>query len=299
VSATETALRVVRWSTFPAGALPRGDLHELGALASPAPEVRAFLGKLAATTAARLALDAPPLSDARPAGPAALWLAAAAGAAATPEAGELVRLCPPAQGGWDLVLRHAVVGATLDAVPPLFAESLRAASPLTALLLAPARGEEDDIVALAERLLAQADGRRLLINTLSTPVDDPESLRWRGLLLQSLRLQPRSRPFVLDVYEAAVAVHGRRWLGTIDYAFHALGASHAASEPPAVTGDGARAGERGLQLALAVGEYWAALRALRRTHLSWLQRRPYLHFNVYLQGIKLASTVEKLQGGGN
>ncbi len=287
MSAADTAMRVLEWASSPAGPPPPGDLRALEALAEPGPELRAALGRLAARSAARMTLASPPLGDASPPGPAALWLAAAVGAASRPEASEIVRCCPPAPSAWERVARHAVVRRAWGHVPPVLAEALLGASPLTALLAAPPRGDEDATRLVGERLLEHRDGRRLLVAVLSRPADGlPEDqtprLAWRGSLLDGLRQEDAHRTFVLDVYEAAIALHRAAWIERI----------HAAASILAQPG----APQEHLDFALAAAAWWEPLRSLHRSHLDWIRERKYMDFHVYLQGIKLATFAARLQG---
>ncbi len=283
MSAIDTATRVLEWASSPAGPPPPGDLRDLEALAEPGAELRAALGRLAALTAARMTLASPPLGDAAPPGPAALWLAVAVGAASRPEASEIVRCCAPADSAWELIARHAVVGRVWEHVPPILAETLLGASPLSALLTVPPRGEEDAIRLLGEGLLEHRDGRRLLVSTFSQPEDLAPLLAWRGSLLDGLRQAEAHRTFVLDVYEAAIALHRDAWLDRIRAAGSVL------ADPAALP--------ETLEFALAVAGWWEALRNLHRSHLDWLRERKYMDFHVYLQGIKVASFAARLRGG--
>ncbi|MCP4654201.1 MAG: hypothetical protein GY856_02160, partial [bacterium] len=153
MTAIDTVSRVLEWACSPAGPPPPGDLRDLDALIKPAPQLRAALGRLAALTAGRMTLDSPPLGDAKPPGPAALWLAVAVGAASDPRASEVVRCCAPASSAWERVARHAVVRSAWESLPPTLAEALLGASPLTALLTVPPRGEEDATRRLGEQLI--------------------------------------------------------------------------------------------------------------------------------------------------
>lgn len=282
MSATETAIRVLTWATDRDGPPPSGDLRELGALVTPDAAARQALARAAAHMAARLSLVSPPLGDPEPLGASALWLAAAIGAHRHPAAIDLIKCCEPSPSAWDLIARHAVILPALEHLPPLFAEALVTTSPLTGLLILPPGGQEDQLALLCERLLDHFDGRRLLVHLFCQAESPAPMLSWRGRLLAALRLAARYQPFVLDVYEAAVALHAQAWLARIAEAQRIL------SGPPAPP---AR-----LQLALSIGRWWQPLRAMHRAHLDWLRERRYLDFHIYLQGIKLASMIGHLQG---
>jgi hypothetical protein len=278
MSALDTAVRVMEWAYEPVGPPPASDLRALEALLEPLPAQRDLLGRLAALTAAHLSLTAPPLSEVAPPGCSAFLLAAAIGAAQRPEAVELVRYCDPPRSAWELIARHAVVRPALHYLPPALAETLCGASPLTALLLVPPKGEENQIVQLGERLLAHPDGRRLLVNQFCRPDVPAPLLTWRGSLLDRLRLVPDYQPFVLDVYEAALALYGSAWNKVSQEALMVL------------------LSKDRLDFVLAVATWWEPLRALYRSHLDWLRARPYLDFYLYLQGIRLAQIVRQFQG---
>ena len=281
MSALDTAVRVMEWACGPVGPPPAGDLRSLEALLEPLPAQCALLGRLAALTAAHLSLTAPPLGEVAPPGCSAFLLAAAIGAAQRPEAVQLVRYCdPPPCSAWELVARHAVVRPALAYLPSMLAETLCGASPLTALLLVPPRGEESQVVQLCERLLAHPDGRRLLVNQFCQPNVPSPLLAWRGRLLDRLRLAPDCQPFVLDVYEAALALYGSAW--------------SAVTQEAATVLSGPELSKDRLDFVLAVAAWWEPLRALYRSHLDWLRARPYLDFYLYLQGIGLAQRVRSL-----
>ncbi len=292
MSATETALRVLYWTFSHTGPFPHGDLGQLEALATPAPEVRAFVTNLANACAARLSLSRPPFGDTSALGSTPIWLAAAAGAGSHPQAVDLVRCCRAAARGWDLVARHAVVAplVTAAAAPASFCEELLLASPLTQLLWAPGRGEYDATISTARQLLGHRDAERLLVATLAAPTDIPAVLSWRGALLGALWNLPQHQSFVLDVFECAVALHSAEWCALIDDAFLALAQSEAML-------DGA--GDEPALRARSIGAFWEPLRSIRRARLEWIRKRRYLDFETYLYAIRLAAVVSRLQGEGN
>ena len=274
MSALDTAIRVLDWALEPEIPPPMGSLTHLETLLKPTPAAQAALGRLAASTAALVGLRTPPLGDATAPGGGAFLLAAAIGAAQHPAAAELLRCADSPRSAWDWVVRHGLAQAALAHMPPVLAERLHAASPLTALLLAPLPGEENQAVQLAEHCLAHADGRRLLIHHCCDPNASSKCLVWRGLLLGRLGLVSEFQPTVLDVYETAVALHRQPWLELTQESWAALGGPTPSAER--------------LELITAVAAWWEPLRALHRAHLDWLRERTYLDFNLYLQGIKLA-----------
>jgi hypothetical protein len=278
MSALDTALQVVTWACAPAGPPPRGDLTALAGLLEPTPAHTALLGRLAALAAARLSLTPPPLGDTTPLDSSALLVAAAIGAGDHPAATELLACSDPPHSGWQLVVRHALVQPALDHLAtPTLRERLRLASPLTALLRVPPPGEENQVVRLGERLLAQPDGGRLLVQQFCQPKVPVAWLGWRGSLLDRWRLVPAYQPFVLDVYEAARALHGADWQVLIEAALIVL--------------RGFKPSDAQLDLVQGVAAWWQPLRALHRSHQDWLRERPYLDFDFYLSGIRLAQMV--------
>jgi hypothetical protein len=279
MSALDTAVRVMEWACGPVGPPPPGDLRSLEALLEPLPAQRDLLGRLAALTAAHLSFTAPPLGEAAPPGCSAFLLAAAIGAAQRLGAVELVRCCDPPRSAWELVARYAVVRPALAYLPSMLAETLCVVSPLTALLLVPPRGEENQVAQLGERLLVHPDGRRLLVNQFCQPKVPAPLLAWRGSLLDRLRLAPDCQPFVLDVYEAALALYGSTW--------------SAVTREAATVLSGPEPSKERLDFVLAVAAWWEPLRALHRSHLNWLRAMPYLDFYLYLQGIWLAQMVRR------
>jgi hypothetical protein len=183
---------------------------------------------------------------------------------------------------WELIARHAVSQPALGHLPAAFAEALVTVSPLTGLLLLPPGGQEDQLTMLCERLLDHPDGRRLLVHLFCQADVPAPLLSWRGRLLEALRVAEQYQHVVLDVYEAAIALHAQAWLGRIAEARRILSMQGAPRER--------------LQLALSVGRWWQPLRAMHRAHLDWLRERRYLDFHIYLQGIKLASAIARLRG---
>jgi len=133
-------------------------------------------------------------------------------------------------------------------------------------------------------LAATPAGRRLLAHRFADPQVLAGQLSWRAHILTALRIEADLQPFVLDVYEAAVALHAAPWMARIREAAHIL-----ASPAP---------GEQALQLAMATGRWWEAFLALYRADHDAIRERRYLNdFELYLAGIRLAQTTIRLREG--
>jgi FtsH ternary system domain X1 len=258
MDAMTTALRVLAWALDPAGPLPAGPLRSVGALVEPGDAAVTALRRLAATTAARLGAGTPPLGDAGPVGLGTLLLAAAAGGRLEEQtATALLDAVPPlprGPGAWaESVVRHGVVGPVLAdpppdtavALPDAVTESLRRASPLSAVLHRPPAGSTDTARATATRLLARPHGIGVLVAALAAPVADAAVLTWRAELLELLR-HGHPGP-TLEVYLAARLWHGSAWDERIRWARRAL-AGH--GSPP--------------ELAIATLRFWAPLARMHR-----------------------------------
>jgi hypothetical protein len=284
MTAERSAIAVLAWCEAPDGPPPRGDLSDLAELVRPGPAARAALARAVAIAAARLGL-APLLAEpAAPLAPEPLWLAAAIGAAPQAAAERLIDACPPTRALADLVARHAVVGPALLHLPAVTAEQLLLCSPLTAVLMLPPRGGEDEAVLLCERLAATAAGRRLLVHAFAAAEDHPGLLAWRGRLMEALRLGSAGAParpeLIVDIVEAALAGHRADWAALIRRALASLGADT----------DPAR-----LHLALAAGRWWESFRAVYRNDPRAVRERGYLDFHVYLEGLRLAALTASLR----
>jgi hypothetical protein len=219
--ALETARRVLAWALHPSGPPPRGDLTDIDQLTTAAAATAAALPTSA--TAGRLGWPLTPRSGAI--GPTAAVLAAAVGArdhypapSGQPGLVDLLFHTVQSEEGSDaeLIARHAVVGPALADLSPSAAALGRRASPLTAVLDRPA-DEQGWLPALrlVARLTQNRASRRVLLRWLARPSERPDVLRWRAGLLDRFRVQPALRPFVLDVYEFAVAFHSSEWLTAI------------------------------------------------------------------------------------
>ena len=299
MSATTTALRVVEWALAPEGPPPGGDLRQAEALARPSPELAERLGQLAAVTAARLRLAAPPLGDGAPLAAETAVLAAALGSLQTPAlAAALAGALGPARHPAEWVTRHGLAGSAVPYLPAAAAEPCMAASPLTALIERPAPGGEAAALQVANRLLADPAGRLALKLRLARPATDPSVRRWRAALLDRLRLadvtgaaaagegpgEARHRSFVLDVYEAAMVHHEPEHLQQLRWARSVI-------LDPLAAADDSR-----LFDALAVAEWWGPLAAIERGDVDALRTRRYLGY-AYRQGLELHRLARRLRGG--
>jgi hypothetical protein len=214
MSAADTALQVLTWAASeevsPGDRLPTGDLAAADELAAPPASIRGAIGRLAAVTAGRLRLTAPPLGDSRPPGLAAGVLAAAAGARTDLAAaiGALTAAPREPMAAYDLAARHAVAHHALRAgeLDKDLADLLRDVSPLTAVLDHPSPIGEYEAEDLLSRLLAHRDGYDLAVRTFAVPAISPEQATWRGDVLAGFR--HRYLPFVLDVYETGMELFG-------------------------------------------------------------------------------------------
>jgi len=288
MTATDTAIRVIDWALSGSGPPPRGDLRNVKALAWPDERLSEALGQLALVSAARLRLDCPPLSDYSALGADSAVLAAALGVLATPELAQLtLRATPPASGPLEWVVRH---GLLAPALPHLAAEDLATlredcllASPLTALLERPAKGQQATIMNVVQRLLGDPSGRRLLQLKLAEPAPTATVRQWRRDLLERLRLgADADRECVIDVYETAMIHHSQPTLEQTRAA-RALLADSTATEAQ-------------LQEALAIAAWWGPLAALERSHPDALRARRYLGY-AYREGIALYRVAQRLAGG--
>jgi FtsH ternary system-associated peptide len=284
MSAVDTALRVLQWSTAAEPgqpvqtAPPEGDLTDPQELAGPPPDITAAVTGLAARTAARLRLDGPAAAERRPVGAGAVVLAAAVGARGRAGlAAEAVRAVPPPRSLWDALAHHAVVAPALRhcAADPVLAGRLRDASPLTALLDRPTEaGEAAAELLLEDVLLEHPHGRRLLVTVYCEAPASPGQALWRGQVLDRLRMTERE--LVLDVYEAALLRHLPAHRSLLDRAQAAL------APPPH------------LPAARPVAHWWAALARLERSHPRLVKARTGITRH-YLAGVRLFRQFERLE----
>jgi hypothetical protein len=296
VSAATSALAVLRWALAactgageawvergspaptPAGPPPRGDFLAPDELLRPPVELSEALADLGAVAAARLRLGDPPLGDGAPPGLDSLVVALSIATASAPPIAAILLASVPASGrAWEWVLRHALVAPALPHLDAELAEGLRAASPLTALFERPPAEGEGMALAACERLLAHRAGRLALGLQLAAPTPDDAVRTWRGRLLARLRHDPATRPFVLDVYEAALIHHRDGHLDAVRAAQAAL-----------------IAGDR-VDAALATSDWWGPLWALERADVAALRARPYLGYD-YREGLRLHGLARRYRG---
>jgi len=254
----------------PGDRLPAGDLAAADELAAPPASIRAAIGRLAAVTAARLRLTAPPLGDSRPPGLAACVLAAAAGARADLAAAMGALMAAP--GGpmtaYDLAARHAVAHHALRAgeLDQDLADLLRDVSPLTAVLDHPSpNGEYEAEDLLLSRLLAHRDGYDLAVRTFAAPAISPEQAAWRGGVLA--RCRHRDLPFVLDVYETGMELFGGEHLRRRRRAQALL------SQPPDILA------------ARPLVQWWRALSEIERARPGEIRKRKLIT-SAYVDGVR-------------
>ncbi|MCP4363865.1 MAG: hypothetical protein GY800_00980 [Planctomycetes bacterium] len=283
MNAADTAFAVLRWSMFPEGPPPCGSLSELEALMQSGADIEKILASAAAVALARLGLGSSN-ADEKPVSYNVVLFAAAVGAASTPAAAELLRLCRPPRTRSELSLHHALLHPALSYLPAAFIEQALLVSPLTGLLLVPPRGEEDSAIQLCEQLINRADSRRLLAWHFAAPGANGDRLAWRARIMETLRLEEQHQPFVLDIYEAAVALHASGWKKSIHTALGILSSSD--PEP------------KSLDLAMATGRWWWPFASIYRSDHNAIRERRYLNdFDLYLAGIRLARATEQLQEG--
>jgi hypothetical protein len=286
MSSTESALRVLDWALEGEGPPPRGDPHAPEALVRPPAPLRAALGQLAAVTAARLRLGAPPLGDDRPLGAGGALMAAALALREIPGlAPLLLSVVPPADTPADWLARHGLVEPALPHLHPGEDAYWRQVSPLTALLDHPTESEsgwlDAEALAVAVRLGARPDGRRALLMRLAEPTTSVPVRRWRGELLG--RLRHGDPDFVLDVYEAAMVYHKEETLAQVRLARRVL------SRPIGTA-------EEALQGAVATADWWGALWDVERENLDALRARRHLGY-AYREGVTLFNLVRKRPRG--
>lgn len=287
MTAARTALDVLDWAMMPDGPPPQGDLYDLDHLLRPDAALGDALTRLAGATAARLGLAPPVSGNGDRLSPDALCLAAAVGGAGFQQeaAMELVRAVSSPSSWWQRIVHHGLISPTIRsaAVPAALGEELLLKSPLTSALFLPPKGGEDAAIDLCKELAGSAQGRRLLTRRFADPAANPGQLSWRGRLMATLQLEPDHQALVLDIYEAAVALHGAGWRRRIRAAAAVLG-SPDPTEPD-------------LNLALSVGRWWDPLQAIHAARHQAIRDRNYLDFHTYLDGIRLAGAVNRLREG--
>jgi len=283
MSAAGTALQVLNWAAGeemkPPGAIhggsppiPGGDLADAAELAAPPAPVRTAIGQLAAITTARLRLTAPPLRDSRPPGPAAGILAAAVSCRAESAAAMSALQAAASVGmlsAYDLAALHGVARHALRAghFEQRTADLIRDLSPLTAALDHPSpSGEYVTENLLVSRVLPDRDGRDLAVRTFAEPTADPEQASWRADVLARRRL--RDLPFVLDVYEAGLALFGREHQRRLRDAQSLL-----FGQPPDIAA------------ARPLLQWWRALSEIERARPAEIRRRRLIT-TVYVEGVR-------------
>lgn len=261
MSATDTSLRVLEWTTSDrAGRPPRGDLGAPAELARPGPDVLASIGRLVAVTSAKLRLSGPPLGDARPAGVgAALLCAAVGGRQRRSVAVRLAEAVPMPRSGADLVAHYGVSVRCAGALDAGLRELVLARSPLHALFEVPSPTEEHEVEAVLDLAIDDPPARRAAVLRLADVPATPAQGRWRGELFERFRF--RDRAFVLDVYEAAMTYYGDAHRARLR-----------------------EAEEDGGELLVATVRWWQALASIERAHRRDLRARPA--FTGYLDGIR-------------
>lgn len=291
MTALATASRVLAWAAAPAGGPPSGRMDGAEMLLEPGPEVRAQLGELTRTTAARLGAGQAPLGDPGPVGLGAVLLAAAVGTHRDPRVARQIAQAVPSlelvgepadstglpQPGWaDAIARHGVAAPFVDpgmsgrAYPPGcddLVDDLLASAPLTAVLVRPPRGQlraqtTETQVGIARRMLDRPRGTSVLTSSLARPSRDADVLAWRAHLLAQLCTDYRE--VVLGVYLAARLRYGREWdeLLSSSHTFGGYGS------PPAAVW------------------LWVPLAALDREDRTLLRAQPF--FDGYRRAVELA-----------
>ncbi len=302
MTAETTAQRVLSWATEPSGPLPNGPLWETGRLARPEAATLTLACELARATAAALGAGAPPFGDENAIGAGAVLLAAAIGGRRQPGAARRlaeaipaarpVRSRPDAACWYDLISRHGVVAAVLEALPvsgtspaglreggrdtragtddadgigtenePL-TETLLRMSPLTAVLHRPAlrlleANTTGNEVEAAAALAARPRGAAVLTAALACWSPRPAVLNWRTDLLA--RLGRDNPDLILDTVTLARLRYGDDWDLRLRWARRRLGMPG----PPD-------------PLAIATARFWVPLARLSQRDPTLPDARPLL-----------------------
>ncbi len=286
MSASDTALRVIRWATAGEGPPPRGDLRAAEQLSRPPEPLAAALGELARVSLARLRWDPSPPAASRSIGVGGIVIAAAIGVAQPPE---VVRFTldavPRSRAPAEWAVRHGLVDPALRYLVDAVADDCRKLSPLTAVLDRPVTGAEAQAIATARQLLADPRRRLSLQLHLARPTLTTQVRDWRTRLLETLRVgSDADRTFVVNVYEAAMIHHRAE-------AVHQIRAALAVMGPRLVRPDLASRRD-----AISIANWWGPLWALYRSHLDDLRARRDLHYD-YLDGLALFQQCQRLTGG--
>ncbi len=288
MSATQTVLSVLHWAADPDGPPPQGDLFDLEALLRPENDLKKALSLASRISAARLGLTGASFINGNEIGAETLCIAAAIGGAVYHpwESLELLRGVPepPADALGQWAIHHGLVSPALAGsyLPDAMHHELLLRSPFTSILGFPPAGREDWATGLCEDLAALPDGRRLLVQRFAEPSPDPRKLSFRGKVMDAFRLTGSRRPLVVDIYETAVALYGPAWRERIRQARRIL------ANPEDLVG-------RQLDLVLSVACWWTPLREIHRAFHDTIRERNHLEFHTYLDGIRFASDVARLQ----
>ncbi|WP_037677795.1 hypothetical protein [Streptomyces griseus] len=237
--------------------------------------------RLAAVTAARLRLSAPPLGDGGPAGLGALLLATAVALRHVPEVAGMALDVSAPDSAADLLARHGLVRRVRSCGDPALApddrlgDELLRHSPLTGLLSAPATtpGAEAAAEQVLDRLLGHPEGRTTVTTALAPPPTGPRTARWRARLLERRRYTAEERRWVLDVYETALLHHGPELRRRTAHATVVL--AGVGPVPPGPDERDTGAG-RVVDEAEALAEWWRPLAVLTHRHGTELRARPLL-----------------------
>lgn len=295
MSATDTALQMIRWVLAGEGQPPTGDWFNASALTTPEPVLLEAMQQLLVVTAARLGLGVPPLGVNTPLGVNACLLAVALGVRHSPIYAQGLMQAMQDDGKdnpQEWVLFHALVFAMLPflsqekpELAQLRADCLRI-SPLTAVLTRPLPDQENVTMSFIHKLLANPSGRRFLQLAWATPTRDAEVLQWRIASLSRLRQTEDDQQvaFVIDVYEAHMIHFEQETLERIQQARHVL-VSPVASQ-----------NQDQLKKALLVADWWKPLWEIRRSRNDELRQRKYLGYE-YLEGLKLHGLARQMTGG--
>jgi FtsH ternary system domain X1 len=156
------------------------------------------------------------------------------------------------------------------------AESLLAASPLTAVLVRPPHearpGDADDPLDVAAALYKRPRGKEVLITAFAAPDGDARVMNWRARVLTWLA--GHDRDALLDVYLAARLRHGAEWDAILDQA---------------ATQSGRLIGRQEL------ARFWAPLAALDKADRKLLRSQPFL--NGYRRALDLAAPYARAAAG--
>jgi len=333
MTATSTAIRVLRWAAAGDGPPPSGDLLEPAQLARPGPALRDALISLLRPAAARMRVGSPPLGDDRPAGIGTALMAAAIGSArsAPDDAGRLLDAIPKSSAAADLVLRHALVARALPHLPidPPKPRPGAKTDPKTAAdtiegsvaRAEPGTADPETEQDPAVRHPIRADWMRLSPLTCLTG-SPPEHMQDEiaGMAADLLQ-RPAARRWMVMVLaqpasDRSVRLWRRELMGRLLRAceegedlvlniyeanavyHHKESMNQVRAALATLTGGMALADEdERLNDALSVAAWWRPLRELRRQDPRALRQRRHLGYG-YLEGLELCRLAEKMIGRG-